>query len=82
MVQISYGDYLIVASAQFNRVTNFWIGQANIGLAYGPKLEWNTIIGPEKRHSSESEAEYFMISQAKDWIEARSEKATDNTSVV
>ena len=78
MVKILYGDYLIVASAQFNRATKFWIGQANIALASGPKLEWYTIIGPEKRHSSERDAEYFMISEAKNWIEVQLAKPADN----
>ena len=71
MVRILNGDYLIVASAQFNPATNFWIGPANITLAFGRKLEWNTLIGPKDRHSGKRDAEHFMISEAKDWIEAR-----------
>ena len=64
-------DHLIVVTAQFNRTTKSWIGRADISYDYNGIGEPHRLVGPKYLHSSERAAEYFMISEARNWIEAR-----------
>ena len=79
MVEILYRHFIITASAQVNPATKFWIGKANIAFAYGRNRLSGTLIGPNDQHASERAAEYFIISQAKDLIEAHLATPTDET---
>jgi hypothetical protein len=65
---ILYKDYIILVSAEFDEVTKFWVGRAEISQQHNPKV-LKTILGPEKWHTTEFEVEYFMTSAAKGWID-------------
>ena len=78
---ILYRDHLIVVTAQFDPATNSWIGRANITYDHNGKRELHQLVGPKHLHSTERAAEYFMVSAARNWIEARLVAAIDVPAV-
>ena len=69
---ILYRGHFILATAQFNPATKSWIGRADItDEDNSKKRESYQLIGPQRLHSTERAAQYFMISAARNWIEAR-----------
>ena len=66
-----YRDHLIVVTARFNPATKSWTGRADISSEYNGIRESHQLIGPQNLHLTERAAEYFMVSAATNWIEAR-----------
>ena len=64
---ILYHDHLIVVTAQFDHTTKSWIGKAHI--SFDRKRKSHRLVA-KYLHSTERAAEYFMVSAARNRIDA------------
>ncbi len=65
---ILYKDYIIRVSAEFDDDTKFWVGRAEIRHQRERRILKAT-IGPEGWHTTALDAENFMTSAGKAWID-------------
>lgn len=72
MANLYYNDKLIIAYASINQSTKLWSAGAEIAWKHDGERHSHTIGGLEDRFKTAEEAERFIITLAKAWIDANS----------
>lgn len=72
MANLYYNDKLIIAHASINQSTNLWSAGAEVTWKDDGERHSHTIGGLTDRFKTAEEAEKFVISLAKAWIDGNS----------
>jgi hypothetical protein len=71
MARLLYNDFLIVAGADFLRVTGTWVSIVTISWSAGDKQEIYFLRQVNDRHESAQNAIDFGLARGKAWVEER-----------
>lgn len=71
MARLLYNDFLIVAGADFERLTGNWVSIVSITWSAGDRQEIHFLRQVNERHDNAQTAVDFGLAQGKAWVEER-----------